>query len=49
MIGNSGCGKTQLAKGILREIVKNQPDNYAYQLVNFNYYTDSMYLQAQLE
>ncbi len=46
MIGNSGCGKTQLAKGILREIVKNFPDSYAYQLVNFNYYTDSMYLQA---
>jgi len=22
MIGNSGCGKTQIAKGILRDIVK---------------------------
>nr|SYZ35238.1 PtDNAH9b [Paramecium tetraurelia] len=49
MIGQSGCGKTQLAKGILRDIVKAQPDNFTYQLINFNYYTDSTYLQAQLE
>lgn len=44
LIGNSGCGKTQLAKGILRDIVKAQPDSYSFQLINFNYYTDSMYL-----
>lgn len=30
LIGNSGCGKTQLAKGILKEIVQAKPENYAY-------------------
>lgn len=44
MIGQAGCGKTQLAKGILRDIVKEKPENYAFQLINFNYYTDSNYL-----
>jgi len=45
----AGCGKTALAKGILREYVKKYPENYAYQLINFNYYTDSGYLQNMLE
>lgn len=49
LIGNSGCGKTQLAKGILKEIVQAKPENFAYQLINFNYYTDSTYLQGQIE
>lgn len=49
LIGLAGCGKTQLAKGILRSIVKEYPDNYNYQLINFSYYTDSTYLQVQLE
>jgi ATP-dependent Clp protease ATP-binding subunit ClpA len=49
MIGLAGGGKTQIAKGILREIVQKRPDNYAYQLINFNYYTDATYLQGQLE
>jgi dynein heavy chain len=48
MIGLAGCGKTQLAKGILRNIVKEMPENYNYQLINFSYYTDSSYLQIQL-
>ena len=44
MIGNAGCGKTQLAKGILKDLVTGRSDIYAYQLVNFNYYTDASYL-----
>lgn len=30
MIGNAGCGKTQLAKGILKDIVMAKPENYAF-------------------
>ena len=48
LIGLAGCGKTQLAKGVLRTIVREMPDNYNYQLINFSYYTDSSYLQTQL-
>lgn len=49
LIGNAGCGKTQLCKGILNEIVKKYPENYTYQFINFNFYTDSAYLQGMLE
>ncbi len=49
LIGLAGCGKTALAKGILRSIVKEMPDNYNFQQINFSYYTDSSYLQIQLE
>lgn len=49
MIGLAGCGKTQLAKGILRSIVSTMSEHYTYQQINFNYYTDAVYLQAQLE
>ena len=31
MIGNAGCGKTQLGKGILKEIVSGKSDIYAFQ------------------
>jgi dynein heavy chain len=48
MIGLAGCGKTQLAKGILRGVVRDKPDSFSYQQINFNYYTDSSYLQIQL-
>jgi dynein heavy chain len=48
LIGLAGCGKTALAKGCLRSIVKEMPDNFNYQLINFSYYTDSTYLQIQL-
>ena len=48
LIGLAGCGKTALAKGCLRTIVKEMPDNFNYQLINFSYYTDSSYLQIQL-
>jgi dynein heavy chain len=40
MIGLAGCGKTQLAKGILRNIVKGKEDSFAFQQINFNYYTE---------
>ena len=49
LIGLAGCGKTALAKGCLRSIVKEMPDNFNYQLINFSYYIDSSYLQIQLE
>lgn len=49
LIGNAGCGKTQLCKGILKEIVKKFPENYTYTFINFNFYTDSPYLQNMLE
>lgn len=54
LIGNSGCGKTALALGVLREIVQassapNAVDQYNYQVINFNNYTDSQYLQNMLE
>jgi dynein heavy chain len=54
LIGNSGCGKTALALGVLREVVAassmpNAVDQYNYQVINFNNYTDSQYLQNMLE
>jgi dynein heavy chain, axonemal len=48
-IGNSGSGKTQLIKGLLQEIRKENPEDYYYSTINFNYYTDSDYLQTMLE
>jgi hypothetical protein len=48
-IGNSGSGKTQLIKGLLQEIRKEHPEDYYYSSINFNYYTDSDYLQTMLE
>jgi len=49
MIGNAGCGKTQLAKGILNSIVSANPENFQFQVVNFNFYTNSNDLQSLLE
>ena len=48
-IGNSGSGKTQLIKGLLKEIREEKPDDYYYSAINFNYYTDSDYLRTMLE
>ena len=48
LIGLAGGGKTAIAKGCLRSIVKDHPDSFNYQLINFSYYTDSTYLQVQL-
>jgi dynein heavy chain len=30
MIGHAGCGKTQLAKGILRQILQEKGDQFAF-------------------
>lgn len=49
MIGNAGAGKTQLANGILKALTKKYPENYAYTVINMNFYTDSNYLQNMLE
>ncbi len=54
LIGMAGGGKTQLCKGVLKEInnvvkKKKLPDQFVYITINFNYYTDSTYLQNMLE
>lgn len=40
LVGNAGCGKTQIAKGLLRNLSLNA-EALTYQIINFNYYTDS--------
>jgi shikimate kinase len=48
LVGNAGCGKTQISKGLLHDLTTTT-DQYIQQVVNFNYYTDSMLLQTILE
>lgn len=48
LVGNAGCGKTQITKGLLNDMTLNS-DDYLQQTINFNYYTDSTLLQSQLE
>lgn len=48
LVGNAGCGKTQIAKGLLRTLSLNT-EAYQYQIINFNYYTDSELLQTIME
>ena len=48
LIGAAGCGKTQIIKGLLNELT-TKTDEYLQQVVNFNFYTDSMLLQTILE
>lgn len=48
LVGNAGCGKTQISKGLLKELAEDA-EAYTYQIINFNYYTDSMLLQNILE
>ena len=48
LVGNAGCGKTQIAKGLLHDL-QTKTDQYIFQVVNFNYYTDSALLQNSLE
>ena len=48
LIGSAGCGKTQITKGLLNELT-SKTDDYLQQIINFNYYTDSMLLQSILE
>jgi len=47
LVGNAGCGKTQITKGLLNDMTLNS-DDYLQQTINFNYYTDSTLLQSQL-
>jgi dynein heavy chain len=54
LIGMAGGGKTQLCKGVLKEInnvvkKKKSPDQFVYTIIIFNYSTDSTYLQNMLE
>jgi len=48
LVGNAGCGKTQIIKGLLNEMTSTT-DDYLQQIINFNFYTDSALLQQQLE
>ena len=48
LIGNAGCGKTQITLGLLNDLTTTT-DQYIMQVVNFNFYTDSMLLQNVLE
>ena len=48
LIGSAGCGKTQITKGLLTDLTTKTED-YLQQIINFNYYTDSMLLQTILE
>jgi len=43
LVGNAGCGKTQIIKGLLNELTAGGED-YRQQVVNFNYFTDSTLL-----
>eukprot|EP00741_Cyanophora_paradoxa_P004754 tig00000828_g4612.t1 len=45
LVGTAGSGKTQLVKEKLRRL----PEEIVYQTINFNYYSDSLGLQAALE
>ena len=49
LIGQAGCGKTQITKGLLNELCDPSKEQYLQQIVNFNFYTDSTLLQNQLE
>ena len=48
LVGNAGCGKTQISNGLLKDLASD-PEAYSYQIINFNFYTDSMLLQNILE
>ena len=48
LVGNAGCGKTQISKGLLNDLSADG-ESYTYQIINFNFYTDSMLLQNILE
>lgn len=48
LVGNAGCGKTQISKGLLKTLASN-PDLWQFQTINFNFYTDSELLQTIME
>jgi dynein heavy chain len=49
LVGQAGCGKTQITKGLLEDLVNDPKSEYLSQIINFNYYTDSALLQTILE
>ena len=40
LVGQAGCGKTQIIKGLLNELT-GASDEYIQQIINFNFYTDA--------
>lgn len=46
VIGPTGSGKSQLINGVLQKLPKNK---YSNKTINFNFYTDGIRLQLQLE
>jgi len=48
LVGQAGCGKTQIIKGLINELT-SRGDEFISQIVNFNFYTDANLLQSQLE
>ena len=48
LVGLAGCGKTQIIKGLLNDLV-GKSDEYIQQIINFNFYTDANLLQMILE
>lgn len=47
LVGQAGCGKTQMIKGLLKELVE-KTDDYLSQIINMNYYTDATTLRLNL-
>jgi dynein heavy chain len=48
LVGMAGCGKTQIIKGLLQDLVE-KGDEFKSQIINFNFFTDSTMLQKILE
>jgi dynein heavy chain len=48
LIGSAGCGKTQVVKGLLKDLNSKEPENYLFNTINFNYFTNADILQVQL-
>jgi len=48
LIGSAGCGKTQLVKGLLKDLNIKDPSSYLFNVINFNYFTNADILQVQL-
>jgi dynein heavy chain len=47
LVGTAGCGKTQIIKGLLKDLVE-KTDDYLSQVINMNYYTDATTLRSNL-
>ena len=48
LVGQAGCGKTQIIKGLLTDICAKS-DTYQQQIINFNFYSDANLAQMILE